>query len=362
MKPSERRKMYSDELKKRTQESYDSRDDSGRFKSIFEPSKMQGVVRWKPSEEDHSINIIPYIAGDNNPKFKKGKVAYFLDIYIHRGIGVNEDSYICLNRSFGKDCPICEYIAKVKKTDDYDEEYVKSLNPTRRAIYNIQVLDNPKEIAKGVQMWDVSHYLFEKELAELAKKKQGGGFTYFADPDEGKIISFRKKGEGFNTKYHALAFEDRENSISEELLDKAMCIEERLHIPTYEEIADAFFGKEGDVPARDEGDDKKEEVKDVETEQEKETDVPAFAEDECPCEQNFGEDYDKFENCLDCVNKEACSDKFAEIQAAAEEAEEEERKAKEKAAAAKAKPVARRREEAPAPSSKKNEPLRRRVR
>jgi hypothetical protein len=353
MKSSERRRLYKEELAKRTQESYANRDSMGKFKSIFEPSKMQGVPRWKPAEDDHSINIIPYIAGKNNPLYKEGKIAYYLDIYIHRAIGVNEDSFICLNRSYGQKCPICDHIAELKKTDDYDEDYVKSLNPTRRAIYNIQVLDNPKEIAKGIQLWDVSHFLFEKELAELAKKKQGGGYVNFSDPDEGKIISFRKKGEGKSTKYPALSFEERDEPISDELLDNAKVLEDLLHIPTYDEVYDAFFG----TPAKAADDDRPvAKAKD-------EDDVPPEVADElvCPIDQEIGVEFDNFDNCDNCKIRKFCQD--VSIQLKDEAAQRAEEEAKAKAAAEKQTPIPRTRtraevKEEPAPPT----PIRRRVR
>jgi hypothetical protein len=331
MKSSERRKLYKEELAKRTEESYRSKDDSGRFKSIFEPSKMGGITRWKPSEDDHSINIIPYFAGKNNPKVKEGKSTYFLDLFVHSRVGVNEDSYVCLNRNYGQKCPICEHQAQLRKEGDEDEEYIKSLNPTRRAIYNIEVLDNPKEKAKGVQLWEVSHFLFEKELAELAKKKSGGGFVYFSTPDteEGRIVSFRRKGEGKATKFPALSFEEREEPVSDEVLDAARCIEDLIHIPTYEEVYAAAFPEtsketakkkeddDDDRPVRKtEDDDDDRPVRKREDDDEK--DVPEKVEEvegECPIGQVFGKEFDEFENCDNCKVREACKEKYNELRA-----------------------------------------------
>ena len=337
MKSSERRKLYKEELAKRTEESYRSKDDSGRFKSIFEPSKMGGINKWKPTEDDHSINIIPYFAGKNNPKVKEGKSTYFLDLFVHSRVGVNEDSYICLNRNYGQKCPICDHQAQLRKDGDEDEEYIKSLNPTRRAIYNIEVLDNPKEKAKGVQLWEVSHFLFEKELAELAKKKSGGGFVYFSTPDteDGKIISFRRKGEGKATKFHALSFEDREEPISDEVLDAAKCIEDMIHIPTYDEVYAAAFPEstkettkkkddddDDDRPIRKRDDEDDRRRKEDEDDRKKDDDddgindqEPELKEGECPIGQVFGKEFDEFENCDDCKFREACKEKYNELRA-----------------------------------------------
>lgn len=335
MKSSERRRLYKEELAKRTEESYRSKDDSGRFKSIFEPGKMAGVTRWKPSEDDHSINIIPYFAGKNNPKVKEGKSTYFLDLFVHSRVGVNEDSYVCLNRNYGQKCPICEHQAQLRKDGDEDEDYIKSLNPTRRAIYNVEVLDNPKERAKGVQLWEVSHFLFEKELAELAKKKADGGYVYFSDTDteDGRIVSFRKKGEGKATKFHALSFEEREEPISDELLDAARCLEDMIHIPTYEEVYAAAFPESTKETVKKKDEEEEEERparrrdaedeeapppsrrRDKDEDEEKDVPDPTLAEGECPIGQVFGKEYDEFENCDDCKVRESCKEKYNELRA-----------------------------------------------
>lgn len=360
MRPSERRHQYKASLEKRTQESYDNRDSSGKYRGIFEPSKMQGIPKWKPSEDDHSINIIPYIAGKDNPLVPEGDFAYYLDVYIHRAIGINEDSYICVNRTYKKtnDCPICNRIAELKQTDDYDEDYVKSLAPTRRAIYNVEVLDNPKERAKGVQLWDVSHFLFEKELAELAKKKMGGGFTAFSEPNTGNIISFRKKGEGKSTKYHALSFEKRDEPISDELLDNARVLEDLLHIPTYEEVEMAAFGR-----VADDGAALQEGTTATPTPVEKEpADVPPNLDDMvCPIGMEFGVDFDGYNECDTCDFNKEC----AEVKLQIEEANQPEpepvkptpkatpRPTPKAAAPPVATPRTRVREEAPAPNPRR---------
>jgi hypothetical protein len=246
MKPSERRQQMKEEMAQRHQESYNSKDDSGRFKSVLIKENLGNTPMWKCSEDEHFINIIPFIAGVNHPKVAPGKWAYFLDYFLHRKVGVNEDNYVCMARTYNKPCPICNHQAELRKGDSYDEDFVKSLNPTRRALYNIECLDSDKEIKKGIQLFDVSHYLFEKELAEKAKKPRGGGFTLFSNAEEGKIVFFRKSGSGAtNTEYKAFDFMDREEIISDELLDNALCLDELLHIPTFEEVEAAFFGSTG---------------------------------------------------------------------------------------------------------------------
>lgn len=310
MKPSERRAAMKKEMAERLQESYNSKDGSGKFKSIFNKGNVGNTPFWKCSEDEHFINIIPYVAGKLNPNVKEGKPAYNLDIYVHQKVGINEDSYVCLARSFGKKCPICDEQNELRKQDDYDEKYVKSLTPKRRVVYNIEVLDSEKETKKGIQLWEVSHWLFEKELAELAKKPKGGGFVLFADPDEGKTICFRKKGSGpTSTEYKAFQFMDRDEPITDAVLDAAMCLDELIHIPTYEEVKNAFYGTETEEEPEEVVEERKHEA-------ESSRRTPAAKKFKCPGTRpdDFGE-LDDCENCPDVADCEA------EYVAASEEAE-----------------------------------------
>lgn len=347
MKPSERRKQMKEEMASRVQESYNSKDGSGKYKSIFVKDAVGNVPFWKCSEDEHFINIIPYIAGSQNPNVKEGKLAYNLDIQVHRKVGVNEDSYICLARTFGRKCPICEEQTELRKQDDYDEKYVKSLNPTRRVIYNIEVLDSDKEQKKGIQLFEVSHWLFEKELAELAKKPKGGGFVLFSDPDDGKTVFFRKKGNGpTNTEYKAFKFEDRTEPISDDILDAALCLDELIHIPTYEEVKNAFYGTESEA-SEEEIHERHVEADEGGRRSRGREETPKF---KCPGVRP--DDFGDLDACEDCPNVAECESEFnaqeeAEAAKASEAAEKERTKEEEPV-----RRTARRSEPEPEPESK----------
>ena len=136
MDAKQRRKNIREQMAQRQEEAYKRKDDSGKFKSIFE-QRLPVEKRFKCTEGDHSLDFIPYIAGSNDPHTQEGKHAYCLDIFIHRKVGVNEDDYLCLNRNYGKKCPICDYQVLLQKQGEVDDAIIKALNPTRRAIYNV---------------------------------------------------------------------------------------------------------------------------------------------------------------------------------------------------------------------------------
>lgn len=337
MKPSERRAAMKAEMTQRTQESYNNKDDSGKFKSIFVKDQIGNTSRWKCGEGEHFLNIIPFVAGPNHPTVPEGKFAYFLDIWVHGKVGINEDSYVCMARSFNKPCAICDHQGELRKQDDFDEKYVKSLNPGRRAIYNIECLDSNTEIAKKVQYWDASHFSIEKEIAELAKKPRGGGFITFSDPDDGKTVFFRRTGSGMNnTKYSAFKFEDRTEPVSDELLDLALSLDKCIHIPSYDEVKNAFFGNtidEEDPQVHEENAMDAALDKDEPVNSRVRTSAPEVKEEkqaEFACPGNAPDDFGTFEGptgCDGCPDVAECEMEFNKQEA--EKAAEAERLAKE---------------------------------
>lgn len=228
--------------------------------SIFK-ANLENVKFWNVSEGKHWFDIVPYRAGKHDPDMKEGKDAYCFQPYMHRNIGPNNRDVVCLARTYNKPCPICEHVKKLIN-DGADEELINEIkvqvNP--RAIYNVHVLDNEKEQAKGVQVFHASHYTMEGKLLELANKptRPGGkGIETFvpyplADKD-GRTIYFKRKGKGMSTEFVALSFEDRNYSIPKDILKQAHVLDELIEIPSYEQVKAMLFGD--DSPEKDEEDD-----------------------------------------------------------------------------------------------------------
>ena len=68
----------------------------------------------------------------------------------------------------------------------------------------------------------------------------------FSDPSkEGKSLSFKREGKDLqNTRYIGHKTEGRDYELGEEVLNKANCLDELIHIPTYEEVHATFWGHE----------------------------------------------------------------------------------------------------------------------
>lgn len=238
-----RKKVGKGDLKKRTEESYASKDDSGKFRNYIDPAIP--LKQWKCEEGDHTIDIIPFLAGENNFNgLKKDTGTHKIEVYAHSNIGINENAYVCPQLTISKPCPICDARAAMKKRPDYDEDEFKALAPKRRVVYQVCVYDSSKTEAMGVMYWESSFHLSEKNILAIAKNNRTGGFIEFADPDTGKTIEFTREGKGVSTDYVGFKFLDREEPISDEILDQAVSLDEYVKILSYDELKEIFQGSD----------------------------------------------------------------------------------------------------------------------
>lgn len=320
--------MKKKSLIKRYQSSYQTRESGNNIKrGVFDWRKVDGDVNFfQPAEGKHRINIIPYtIKSKNHPMVRRGDMEigdqdYVMDVYVHRNIGATESSVICLKHTYGKPCPICELMAQLHK--EGKEEEAKALRPTRRVIYNIEDLKEPGK----VKVFETSHYLFERELIEEARDDEGG-FIDFADVKDGKEIKFRAAetniGQNKFNEYKSFSFEDRDEPISNELLQQAISFDEIMEVPSYEDVKKIMLNEddmeqpgeeEKPAPVEQQDNEEEEEVP-VEADEEKpaEEEKPIKKEVSkkikstgCPFGYSFGKDTDAYDECDKCDIWDKC--------------------------------------------------------
>jgi len=257
------RSAMKKQLAERNREAYESKDDSGRYKSFL--ANLFGRPKWKCSEDEHTIDILPWVCGPNMP-LKNGKVipegtwCHYLDIFVHYKVGPNENQYICLQNNYGKPCPVCEEYARMAQildpnNNEADKRELSALRASRRTVFAIICYDKASEEDKGPQIWEVAHGFMLKELAERSQRPRGGGNILYADPDTGKSIFFRRKGTSqFSTEYTSHEFLDRTYVIEDEILEMVPSLDQCLYIPTYEEVFRELHGhgpgESGPAPLR----------------------------------------------------------------------------------------------------------------
>ena len=270
----------SNSLKDRLKKSYESKDrGAGTRPSAMNWKLVEDIKFYKPKEGKNKIDIIPYvIKTKNDPLVKTGDAkvgdqSYMLDLWIHSNIGPTQAQIICNKENFNKPCPICEQRQQFYNEGKKNE--AGALKAKRQCFYNVReyekVVKDKKETwapSDEITIFNISHFLFEKELIEEAKaSSDDGGIIDFVDIDEGKSIIFRaaKTESVINEKsvnfleYKSFSFVDRKNAIDESWLEKAVSFDELMILNTYDEAKKILFGDEDDDSDNDDEEDDEDE-------------------------------------------------------------------------------------------------------
>jgi len=209
----------------------------------------QGVDVWQPKAGTKRIDIIPFEVGEGNPYAEQGTWYYERTYWIHRGIGPNNESFVCPAKTSKKPCPVCEARAKMARDPETDKEVLKQMRPKERQCF--LVFDHDEE-EKGVQLWDFSWYNFGRLLDDYRKDadEDERHINDFDDFEAGATlrIGFREESMGSNTYLEAykIDFKPRRNGLDAELLEHGICLDEIIKVPSYEQLKKAFYQEEDD--------------------------------------------------------------------------------------------------------------------
>lgn len=252
-------------LGRRTQQQTDTRDDNGGIgRQGFMNFASCGLKFFKLGDVGnyHDLNILPWRIGTkNHPEVvagnaKVGDYDYVLDLMVHTRIGPGNGDYICPKKNFGKPCPICDRADELWKNEDTKND-ARALFAKRRCVYLVQELD-----AKGKSfipksetplIFETSHATFSKELQSRATScMRGKGVVNFADPDDGKVVSFSvNEGKMDNGKKFKQAgnfeFNERTEEVSDEILEACPSLDEMMIIKTPEQLKAALYGDPEDL-------------------------------------------------------------------------------------------------------------------
>jgi len=290
-----------------------------------------GAEMYKPKKGTKSIDIIPYtVTIDNHPDAEKGEQWWERTYFVHFNIGPEEKPRIC-PKTFGKPCPICEERKDLMREDDEaNQDLIDELKPKERVLYNIIDLSDQD---KGVQLMDMSYFLFGKQLDEEIREGDDE-VADFAELKGGKTLKVRwaERSLGTNTFVDAsrIDFKDRKD-YDDDILDDSFDLDNILIVRSYEELQAELHGTEAppeesngkkedksDDDGDDDGDDDEEAKKKEEIKKERErrrAEKAAKAEkekgddkDKCPHGHKFGADTDDYNECDDCDLWVECDD------------------------------------------------------
>jgi hypothetical protein len=144
-----------------------------------------GANYWKPKDETETMfRVLPHTLryfteeeGLNDNGFM---------YYLHYGVGPEgaEGRVIC-PKTGGKNnrCPVCEEAARLRKLGDpASVAEANEVRQTRKYLLNIIDLSDPKETAKGIQVWDAPSSAHD-EIIKWCNERWGDPFAIGDEPD-----------------------------------------------------------------------------------------------------------------------------------------------------------------------------------
>jgi len=245
-----RRRSARDNARKRAEE----HKEGGGKNFIRSTSVPEGIKYIKvKDDESNRFAILGYdVEVDHNPFADKDSFHFERTYYVHTIPDPMSDKdrsskIVCPSKTFGKPCPICEYLETLDWNDeDGDQKIMKAMKVKERQLWNvIDLLDEEK----GVQLWDYSYHLFGKKLdSELQNADEEDEDDLFADWEGGKDlkIAWEEKRMGKAVFYEAssIKFKSRKKDYEDPaVIDLDACIV----VYTYDTIKELLAGTEAEL-------------------------------------------------------------------------------------------------------------------
>ena len=205
---------------------------------------------YKSPEGDNHIRILPatWEKADN----------YGMDIFLHYGVGPDNQRYLC-PKSMGRgECPVCEAGAPFKEAaleaeregdKDKAELLRKKAGKFRAGKQILMWVIDRKHPEEGPTLYGMP-YTMEKEISDRSIDRETRSVLNVDDPDNGYDVYFKRTGTTQNTKYTSveLAREPSPLSRKPERMEKWLEFIQKNPIPSllkmydYDHIAKAFNG------------------------------------------------------------------------------------------------------------------------
>jgi len=183
-----------------------------------------GIGRYSTKKKDGN-NFIRIVA-------PSAKGAFAKEIWKHPNVGSDNVTYLCLDKMYGKRCPVCEYIKG-------NPGAAKELNLSLRYLLFVVDITSRDTEDEGPKWFDCPITVY-KEICSLSKDKRTGAKIDPTDPDNGRDIEFVRK-DGRRTSYGG--FELKKNDpIPDSWFKDLPTFDEVLLVPDPDEMEQAVLG------------------------------------------------------------------------------------------------------------------------
>lgn len=200
-----------------------------------------GLKRYKFVKDIQSFDVIPFLASAlefKNPKADPGQPVWRRTLGRHKipdASGRRSQLYLCLDETFEKSCPICDFVRKNRGLSQEWQNYFRS---QRRLV--LLVNDKPGDTSNPLKLLDAAWYNrevgFGQQLAN-AIKMQKPEWDYFWDWDqgEGRTVRVLCTDEKW-AKIGSISMVKRNYSYPYSLIESAPCLDDCFLVPHPKEL------------------------------------------------------------------------------------------------------------------------------
>lgn len=172
----------------------------GRYDSIFKSN----LDSFRFKEGDNALRFLPPTWTDPEPDH------YGYDIWVHRNVGADNSTYLCLNKMKGKSCPVCNAVKEAR--DSGEEDDAKALQASKRIV--AWVVDRDADTPRPLLI-DMS-WTMDRDIAALCYDKRKGTSLQIDNDNMGYDVTVRRQGKGLNTRYFGMVIDREPSPISED--------------------------------------------------------------------------------------------------------------------------------------------------
>ena len=206
-----------------------------------DPFLKPGTKFFKPADGANTVRFMPPTWDDADH--------YGIDVYVHYQVGAENLMYLCPKRMKGEPCPICEEMQRAN--DEGDEEYARTLYPTRRVLaYMVDM----KAVGEGVKTWAMPYKKVDQQIIIQSTDPETSEYFAVDDAEDGYNVVVTKSGQGITTDYSInISRHSTEFPMTEEIYEYLMAnpLPEILNFYDYDHIAKAFGGSAPDEKKED---------------------------------------------------------------------------------------------------------------
>lgn len=165
----------------------------------FDRFIRDGVNRFAPRDGNNRLRILP-------PTWKDSEDWAFR-IFIHYGVGPDEQSYLCPKLMNDEECPVCEEETRLARAGETDD--AKKMKAKKR--FGCWVIDRKAE-DEGPQFWSMPFTVWQE--ANISAEDEDGQIREFDHPTKGLDLLFKKTGSRDRTQYLGVKLGTKKGPVS----------------------------------------------------------------------------------------------------------------------------------------------------